>query len=106
MIIALTAGAYGDDEREALSYAGADSFLRKPYDERTLVDRLVRVLEARHKRRRESRAVRRSTTAAPRRRSAAVEDALYRFARTTALNVVRSPPLKSAFSEYDSPNMR
>ena len=43
---ALTAGAFGDDEREALR-VGADFFIRKPYDDRELLDGLARVLEAR-----------------------------------------------------------
>jgi len=46
LIGALTAGAFGDDEREALR-AGADFFMRKPFDDRQLLDRLSRVLEAR-----------------------------------------------------------
>ena len=40
---ALTAGAFGDDEREALR-AGADFFLRKPFNDRELLDDLARVL--------------------------------------------------------------
>jgi PAS domain S-box-containing protein len=43
---AVTAGAFGDDEREALR-AGADFFLRKPFNDRELLDRLARVLVAR-----------------------------------------------------------
>jgi len=43
---ALTAGAFGDDEREALR-AGADFFMRKPIDDRELLDGLARVLAAR-----------------------------------------------------------
>jgi PAS domain S-box-containing protein len=40
---ALTAGAFGDDEREALR-AGADFFLRKPFNDRELLDGVTRVL--------------------------------------------------------------
>jgi PAS domain S-box-containing protein len=43
---ALTAGAFGDDECEALR-AGADFFMRKPFDDRELLDGLARVLAAR-----------------------------------------------------------
>jgi CheY-like chemotaxis protein/nitrogen-specific signal transduction histidine kinase len=43
---ALTAGAFGDDEREALR-AGADFFMRKPFNDRELLDGLARVLVAR-----------------------------------------------------------
>jgi signal transduction histidine kinase/CheY-like chemotaxis protein len=43
---ALTAGAFGDDEREARR-AGADFFIRKPFSERELLDRLAGVLAAR-----------------------------------------------------------
>ena len=43
---ALTAGAFGDDEREALR-AGADFFIRKPFDDRELFDALSRALAGR-----------------------------------------------------------
>jgi CheY-like chemotaxis protein len=43
---ALTAGAFGNDEREALR-VGADFFLRKPFNDRELLDRLARVLAPR-----------------------------------------------------------
>jgi CheY-like chemotaxis protein len=43
---ALTAGAFGDDEREALR-AGADFFIRKPFDDRELLDALARILAGR-----------------------------------------------------------
>jgi signal transduction histidine kinase/CheY-like chemotaxis protein len=43
---ALTAGAFGDDEREARR-AGADFFIRKPFSERELLDGLARVFAAR-----------------------------------------------------------
>ena len=43
---ALTAGAFGNDEREALD-AGADFFMRKPFNARELLDQLARVLDAR-----------------------------------------------------------
>jgi PAS domain S-box-containing protein len=43
---ALTAGAFGDDEREA-PRAGADFFIRKPFNDRELLDGLARVLVAR-----------------------------------------------------------
>jgi PAS domain S-box-containing protein len=43
---ALTAGAFGDDERQALR-AGADFFLRKPFNDRELLDALTRILDAR-----------------------------------------------------------
>ena len=43
---ALTAGAFGDDEREAVR-AGADFFMRKPFDDRELLDGLARALAAR-----------------------------------------------------------
>jgi CheY-like chemotaxis protein len=43
---ALTAGAFGDDEREALR-AGADFFMRKPFGDRELLDGLARVLAGR-----------------------------------------------------------
>ena len=43
---ALTAGAFGDDEREARR-AGADFFIRKPFSERELLDGLAGVLAAR-----------------------------------------------------------
>lgn len=46
VIGAVTAGAYADDEREALR-AGADFFVRKPFDEQELLDGLGRVLAAR-----------------------------------------------------------
>jgi CheY-like chemotaxis protein len=42
---ALTAGAFGDDEREALR-AGADFFMRKPFNDRELLDGLSRFLVA------------------------------------------------------------
>jgi len=42
---ALTAGAFGDDEREALR-AGADFFMRKPFNDRELLDGLARFLVA------------------------------------------------------------
>jgi PAS domain S-box-containing protein len=42
---ALTAGAFADDEGEALR-AGADFFIRKPFNERELLDGLARVLVA------------------------------------------------------------
>ena len=42
----LTAGAFGDDEREALR-AGADFFMRKPFNDRELLDGLARVVAAR-----------------------------------------------------------
>jgi CheY-like chemotaxis protein len=45
-ICALTAGAFGDDEREALR-AGADFFMRKPFDDRELLDGLARILAER-----------------------------------------------------------
>jgi CheY-like chemotaxis protein len=41
VIAALTAGAFGNDEREALD-AGADFFLQKPFDTGDLLDRLER----------------------------------------------------------------
>ena len=43
---ALTAGAFGDDEREARR-AGADFFMRKPFNEREILDGLARVLAER-----------------------------------------------------------
>jgi len=43
VIGALTAGAFGDDEREALR-AGADFFLRKPFNDRELLDGVTRTL--------------------------------------------------------------
>jgi len=43
---ALTAGAFGDDEPEALR-AGANFFMRKPFNDRELLDGLARVLVAR-----------------------------------------------------------
>jgi CheY-like chemotaxis protein/nitrogen-specific signal transduction histidine kinase len=43
---ALTAGAFGDDEHEARR-AGADFFIRKPFNDRDLVDGLARALAAR-----------------------------------------------------------
>jgi PAS domain S-box-containing protein len=43
VIGALTAGAFGDDEREALR-AGADFFLRKPFNDRELLDGINRFL--------------------------------------------------------------
>jgi len=43
---AVTAGAFGDDEREARR-AGADFFMRKPFSEREILDGLARVLAAR-----------------------------------------------------------
>jgi len=43
---ALTAGAFGDDEREALR-AGADFFIRKPFNDRELLDGVARALVAR-----------------------------------------------------------
>jgi PAS domain S-box-containing protein len=43
---ALTAGAFGDEEGEALR-AGADFLMRKPFDDRELIDRLARVLAGR-----------------------------------------------------------
>jgi PAS domain S-box-containing protein len=43
---ALTAGAFGDDEREALR-AGADFFIRKPFNDRDLLDGLARALVGR-----------------------------------------------------------
>jgi signal transduction histidine kinase/CheY-like chemotaxis protein len=43
---ALTAGAFGDDEREARR-AGADFFIRKPFSDRELLDTLARVFAAR-----------------------------------------------------------
>ena len=46
VIGALTAGAFGDDDREALR-AGADFFMRKPFDDWELLDGLERVLAAR-----------------------------------------------------------
>jgi CheY-like chemotaxis protein len=42
---ALTAGAFGADEREALR-AGADFFMRKPFTDRALLEGLARVLGA------------------------------------------------------------
>ena len=42
---ALSASALADDERQALAF-GADFFLGKPYDDRELMDRIARVLEA------------------------------------------------------------
>jgi signal transduction histidine kinase/CheY-like chemotaxis protein len=42
---ALTAGAFGDDEREARR-AGADFFIRKPFSDRELLDGLARVFAA------------------------------------------------------------
>jgi PAS domain S-box-containing protein len=45
VIGALTAGAFGDDEGEALR-AGADFFLRKPFNDRELLDSVARVLAA------------------------------------------------------------
>ena len=42
----LTASALADDEHRALAI-GADFFMRKPYDERVLFDRIARVLAAR-----------------------------------------------------------
>ena len=42
----LTASALADDEQEALAI-GADFFMRKPYDERVLFDRIARVLATR-----------------------------------------------------------
>jgi CheY-like chemotaxis protein len=42
----LTASALADDEHQALAI-GADFFMRKPYDERVLFDRIARVLAAR-----------------------------------------------------------
>jgi chemotaxis family two-component system sensor kinase Cph1 len=42
----LTASALADDEREALAI-GADFFMRKPYDESVLFDRIARVLATR-----------------------------------------------------------
>jgi PAS domain S-box-containing protein len=46
---ALTAGAFGNDEREALR-AGADFFMRKPFDARELLDGLTRVFAAAERR--------------------------------------------------------
>jgi two-component system cell cycle response regulator DivK len=43
---ALTAGAFGDDEGEALR-VGADFFMRKPFDDGELLAHLARVLDAR-----------------------------------------------------------
>ncbi len=43
---ALTAGAFGDDEREARR-AGADFFIRKPFSDRDLLERLASVFAAR-----------------------------------------------------------
>jgi signal transduction histidine kinase/CheY-like chemotaxis protein len=43
---ALTAGAFGDDEREARR-AGADFFIRKPFSDRELLDGLARVFATR-----------------------------------------------------------
>jgi two-component system sensor histidine kinase/response regulator len=45
-ILAVTAGAFGDDERDALA-AGADFFIRKPYEKQELLDGIARVLDAR-----------------------------------------------------------
>ena len=42
---ALSASALADDERQALAL-GANFFLGKPYDDRKLLDRIARVLEA------------------------------------------------------------
>ena len=42
---ALSASALADDERQSLAL-GADFFLGKPYDDRELMDRIARVLEA------------------------------------------------------------
>jgi CheY-like chemotaxis protein len=42
---ALSASALDDDERQALAL-GADFFLRKPYDDEELLDRIERVLAA------------------------------------------------------------
>ena len=46
LIGALTAGAFRDDEREARN-VGADFFIRKPFNDRELLDKLARVLQSR-----------------------------------------------------------
>ncbi len=46
VIGALTAGAFGDDEREARN-VGADFFIRKPFNDRELLDQLARALQSR-----------------------------------------------------------